>query len=110
LLATQFESHHAREVFLCVDEPEAKATFDLTLVTEAGIEVISNTPVKEQHEDNDQLITSFETTPVMSTYLLAWVVGKLDYKEATHQKRRIGSRLRHPRQGRSIGLRSASRR
>jgi aminopeptidase N len=83
LLATQFESHHAREVFLCVDEPEAKATFDLTLVTEAGIEVISNTPVKEQHEDNDQLITSFETTPVMSTYLLAWVVGKLDYKEAT---------------------------
>lgn len=83
LLATQFESHHAREVFPCVDEPEAKATFDLTLVTETGIEVISNTPVKDQVEQDDLLTTHFETTPVMSTYLLAWVVGKLDYKEAT---------------------------
>ena len=83
LLATQFESHHAREVFPCVDEPEAKATFDLTLTTETGVEVVSNTPVKDQHEQDDQLVTSFETTPVMSTYLLAWVVGKLDYVEAT---------------------------
>jgi aminopeptidase N len=83
LLATQFESHHAREVFPCVDEPEAKATFDLTLHTEPGIEVVSNTPVKDQREADDRLVTTFETTPVMSTYLLAWVAGKLDYREAT---------------------------
>lgn len=83
LLATQFESHHAREVFPCVDEPEAKATFDLTLTTEAGVNVVSNTPIKEQHEQGDALVTSFETTPRMSTYLLAWVVGKLDWREAT---------------------------
>jgi aminopeptidase N len=83
LLATQFESHHAREVFPCVDEPEAKATFDLTLRTETGIEVLANTPVKDQHEDDGRLVTSFETTPTMSTYLLAWVAGKLDYREAT---------------------------
>lgn len=81
LLATQFESHHAREVFPCIDEPEAKATFDLTLRTETGVTTLSNTPVKEQHEQDDKLVTSFETTPVMSTYLLAWVVGKLDYQE-----------------------------
>jgi aminopeptidase N len=83
LLATQFESHHAREVFPCVDEPEAKATFDLTLVSETGVTVVSNTPVAEQHEDQGQLVTSFEPTPRMSTYLLAWVVGKLDMQEAT---------------------------
>ena len=83
LLATQFESHYAREVFPCVDEPAAKATFDLTLTTEKEVTVIANTPVASQQEEDDALITTFETTPVMSTYLLAWAVGKLDYKEAT---------------------------
>lgn len=81
LLATQFESHHAREVFPCIDEPEAKATFDLMLRTEPGVTTLSNTPIKEQQDVDGKLVTSFETTPVMSTYLLAWVVGKLDYRE-----------------------------
>lgn len=83
LLATQFESHHAREVFPCVDEPEAKATFDLTLTTETGVTVLGNMPVKTQAEDNDTLITTFETTPKMSSYLLAWVVGEMHRKTAT---------------------------
>ncbi len=83
LLATQFESHHAREVFPCVDEPEAKATFDLTLTTETGITVLGNQPVEWQREENGMLVTSFQTTPRMSTYLLAWVTGELHRKSAT---------------------------
>lgn len=82
LLATQFESHYAREVFPCIDEPEAKATFDLTLTTEKGVEVLSNQPIKTQRIENDRLVTSFQTTPRMSTYLLAWVVGDLHRKIA----------------------------
>lgn len=80
LLATQFESHHAREVFPCVDEPEAKATFDVTLTTEKDVTVLGNMPVKLQREENGQLVTTFETTPRMSSYLLAWVVGELQKK------------------------------
>jgi aminopeptidase N len=82
LLATQFESHHAREVFPCIDEPEAKATFDVTLTTEQNLTVLGNMPVKSQRVEKGALVTAFETTPRMSTYLVAWVVGELHKKTA----------------------------
>jgi puromycin-sensitive aminopeptidase len=83
LIATQFESHHAREAFPSIDEPEAKATFDLTLTTPAGEAVVANTPIATQTTKGKQLITTFETTPKMSTYLVAFVYGEMDFKEAT---------------------------
>lgn len=89
LFATQFESHHAREVFPCIDEPAAKATFDLSLTTDSGQTVLSNMPVRLQTENEDHLVTSFETTPRMSTYLLAFAIGDLQRKV---QRRRVESR------------------
>lgn len=82
LFATQFESHHAREVFPCVDEPAAKAEYDLTLVTRTGITVLGNMPVKSEEENGDSLTTTFEKTPRMSSYLLAFVIGELHKKTA----------------------------
>lgn len=83
LLATQFESHHAREVFPCIDEPEAKATFDVTLTTEKDTTVLGNMPIKTQKQTGNTLSTTFDTTPRMSTYLLAWVTGELQRKTTT---------------------------
>jgi len=83
LLATQFESHHAREVFPCIDEPAAKASFTLTTETIPDETIISNTPVAAQSEKDGRLVTTFEKTPIMSTYLLAFVTGKLEYNEVT---------------------------
>ncbi len=83
LLATQFESHHAREVFPCIDEPEAKATYDVTLTTEENVTVLGNMPIFSQTTSAGRLVTKFERTPIMSSYLLAWVVGEMHKKTAT---------------------------
>ena len=82
LFATQFESHHAREVFPCVDEPAAKAEYDLTLITRPEITVLGNMPVKSEEENGDSLTTTFEETSRMSSYLLAFVIGELHKKTA----------------------------
>ena len=73
IVATQFESHYAREAFPCIDEPAAKAVFDLSieLPKDADDLVLANTPAKEKVGDK----YVFESTPRMSTYLLAWVIG-----------------------------------
>lgn len=77
LVATQFESHYAREAFPCIDEPAAKATFDLRIIVpdyDPSCDVVlANTPVIQQTRGSFE----FETTPRMSTYLLAWVAGPL---------------------------------
>jgi len=83
LIATQFESHHAREAFPCIDEPEAKAAYDLTIISPADQTVLSNTPINKQTTSSEGLTTTFETTPKMSSYLLAFVIGEMDHMEAT---------------------------
>ena len=76
LYATQFESHHAREAFPCVDEPEAKATFAISILSNEPV-VLSNMPVISQRESSEGTLTTFEQTPRMSTYLAAFVAGDL---------------------------------
>jgi len=80
-IATQFESHHAREVFPCIDEPEAKAVFNIS-ITSRQTTVVSNTPVVSTTIVDGQQTTAFEPTPLMSTYLVAFVIGDMSYKEA----------------------------
>lgn len=82
LIATQFESHHAREAFPCIDEPEAKATFKLSLEHASGETALGNTQVTTQVINDNRTITTFDITPIMSTYLVAFVVGELSYREA----------------------------
>ena len=80
IVATQFESHYAREAFPCIDEPEAKAVFELSITTDESDVVLSNMPAAEVCSGAGLKTTHFQPTPRMSTYLLAWVIGKFHGK------------------------------
>ena len=78
MAATQFEATDARRAFPCWDEPECKAVFQVTLAIPAGLQAISNTPVEQESQPRPGVTElRFAETPVMSTYLLAFVVGDL---------------------------------
>jgi aminopeptidase N len=81
IISTQFESHFARQAFPCIDEPEAKATFDLTLSVPKGETALSNMPAKSTEEKDGRQIVGFETSPRMSTYLLAFAIGDYQNRE-----------------------------
>ena len=74
---TQFEATDARRAFPCFDEPAFKARFDISLVIDAGDTAISNTPIVADSPGPgiNKHTLEFATTPKMSTYLVAFLVG-----------------------------------
>lgn len=78
LATTQFEATDARRAFPCFDEPDRKAVFSITLDVAAGLDAYSNSPVVSESPlpDGGRRVR-FADTMVMSTYLVAFVVGQL---------------------------------
>ncbi|MES2219979.1 MAG: M1 family metallopeptidase [Acidobacteriota bacterium] len=77
---TQFEPTDARRAFPSFDEPAMKATFSTTLIVDKGDTGISNTNMVSDDPGPaaDKHTIHFATTPKMSTYLVAFLVG--DFK------------------------------
>uniref|UniRef100_A0A8C8ITM7 Aminopeptidase n=1 Tax=Oncorhynchus tshawytscha TaxID=74940 RepID=A0A8C8ITM7_ONCTS len=81
---TQFEATDARRAFPCWDEPAIKATFDISLIVPKDRVALSNMNVidRKPHPEDDSLLeVKFATTPIMSTYLVAFVIGEYDFVE-----------------------------
>ena len=81
IATTQFESVDARRCFPCFDEPDRKATFEITLIVEPGVEAFSNSPIVAVEPVRDKQRIRFSPTMKMSTYLVAFVIGKLETTE-----------------------------
>ncbi len=83
LLTTQCEPVGARRIFPCLDRPDRKARFHLTVRTGAGLEVISNTPAASARPvDDGRTEHDFLPTPPMATYLFYLGIGRFDRAEA----------------------------
>ena len=81
---TQLEAADARRFFPCFDEPNKKARFRLRVTTPSKNQVISNAPVLRTQRSGRSKTVEFAETPMLSTYLVALIVGELE-----------GSRTRH---------------
>ncbi len=79
LATTQFEATHARQCFPCWDEPDLKAVFQIDLVIDEGHNAVANSAEIGRRPTGDgRILVSFAPTVVMSTYLVAFVIGPIE--------------------------------
>lgn len=94
MFSTQFESCDARRAFPCFDEPNLKATFDFQIeIPEDQVALSNMTERMVEKKGNGLKLVSFERTPVMSTYLLAWAFGDFEYVEDFTRRKYNGRTL-----------------
>uniref|UniRef100_A0A8R1DUX5 Aminopeptidase n=1 Tax=Caenorhabditis japonica TaxID=281687 RepID=A0A8R1DUX5_CAEJA len=79
---TQMEPISARNMVPCFDEPAFKASWTVTVIHPTGTTAIANGMEEKSEDLGDNFISSkFQTTPRMSSYLLAIFVSEFEYNE-----------------------------
>lgn len=78
-VASQFEAIDARQAFPCFDEPGFKFPWQLTMTVPADVTPITNTPEVSVTEKGGSKTVVFDTTPPLSSYLIAVAVGPYEF-------------------------------
>jgi puromycin-sensitive aminopeptidase len=79
---THFEPTDARKAFPCWDEPDLKAVFAVSLVADEDLAILANAPeVAREPAGGGRVRVRFADTMPMSTYLVAYCVGRLELTE-----------------------------
>ncbi|CAI5456244.1 unnamed protein product [Caenorhabditis angaria] len=79
-IATHFEEINAHQAVPCFDEPWMKAIWKVEITHPVGSIALSNTAEHSiKSVDNNLKTTVFHPTPIMSSYLLAFVISDLEY-------------------------------
>ena len=79
IATTQMQATDCRRAFPCFDEPDFKAVFEITLIIQPDLLAVSNGPeISRSIRDDGKHVVVFKPTMVMSTYLVAFVVGPLE--------------------------------
>lgn len=93
---TLFVPNRAHSVFPCFDQPDMKASYNLTLAVPETWKAVSNSPVLSTATDPKSGIRTitFGATEPLSTYLFAFAAGEFKYREHTRDGRTIGAYYR----------------
>ncbi|RWS28251.1 puromycin-sensitive aminopeptidase-like protein, partial [Leptotrombidium deliense] len=97
---SQFAFISARRAFPCFDEPHYRTTFQVKLIAVKNATILSNMPEASdapygENELNMHKVI-FTTTPKMSTYLLAFVIGNYDFVESKSKDNNVVIRVYTP--------------